>query len=1075
MRHFAMSVFVFAAASVAAAQFAPDAGLRVEMRDGTSIAVPRQAEETYGQIVEFVAPPAARSAGKSAVDYQATFARFRDDLGAILNANRAGKSAIVPEIRREYFVVFNGVAIDVPNEAIAQIRALPYVKRVESDRAVHAFASTNIAAIGADKVWTTLGSRGRGVTVAIIDTGIDYMHPALGGGFGAGFKVIGGWDFVNNDADPFDDAGHGTHVAGIVAGDSATITGVAPDASLIAYKVLGANGSGSDSNVMAAVERAADPNGDGNTSDHADIANLSLGGGGNPDDPLSVAVDNATAAGVTFAIAAGNNAAFHSIASPGTARSAITVGATDVNDAITSFSSRGPNTKNMAIKPDVVAPGLSILSSYPGNRYASLSGTSMATPHVAGAAALLKSLHHDWTPAQIKLALMNNAALLHDEIMAGGEGRIDVYASATRNLVIDPPSISIGLAPSDAGSWTASRTLHLTNRGTQAQTYSVKSNVSLGEVVTPSAASVTVPAGGSSDVSFTFAIDNAKVMTSASSFTGGGQIVLTNTSAPADIRNIQFAFTKAARTTAHFDRAYPDALWVNASRTNTANAIFVDDNTSEALMLPGIWDMLIWTTEVDAKTNKTTATDFVAREKLTLAGDTLIAIPAAGVAHKITFAGQRENGKALTGNGYANSGRILLDTPSGGIITALSFPWTASPLMYVSDLSDQKTLLFYETVLDNEAHDYYMVQHPPLTGVTADATLTTGGSALRGGIVRIGVPAASRGDRRLTALATNPAISAGTSATGIVDAPIVTARVFVSPDVHPSYTNGIAFIAITDALTQYTTPLLRVMGDRLVSVGAGSLLPWTYSGSTYEYGLGPRFPLLTFSTPGGTSRLSMTTEMLGPLGEYRIADRVGTATAIFDANGTRLSNSGYSTSSEVTAAPARYRIEVINLGTLYPGVNKTTTATVAIDSSRPDYFPPTLTTMMLLDGSGKMVTHLDPHGSGALLFSAADSTASTSASGRTYQQIAGDATKVSYRYAGEIAWRPLTATQVIEDSASGAGILYRINLAEVTNTDRAMVDLKFELADPAGNTTIVTMAPAFSVGPELLPRHRATR
>ena len=457
MRRFTVAVAVFAAAIAApmksTGQSIADSQFHVERADGTEIAVPALDERTNGVsngvIVEFIAPPAAiaaRSAGKTGIeDYQATFTRFRNDLAAILNGNRAGKSAIEAHIRREYFVAFNGVALDVPQDAIAQLRALPYVKRVVADRAVHALAEgANITVIGASKVWSSLGSRGKGVTVAIIDTGIDYMHPALGSGFGPGFKVTGGWDFVNDDADPFDDAGHGTHVAGIVAGQSDTITGVAPEASLIAYKVLGANGSGSESNVIAAIERAADPNGDGNTIDHADVANLSLGGSGNPDDPGSVAIDNATAAGVTFCIAAGNAGAFHSISSPGTARSAITVGASDLTDKITSFSSRGPNTKNIAIKPDVVAPGLFILSSYPGDRYVTLSGTSMATPHVAGAAALLKSLHRDWTPAQIKLALMNNATLVADDIMAGGAGRIDVFAAATGNLVVDQPRPGAG-------------------------------------------------------------------------------------------------------------------------------------------------------------------------------------------------------------------------------------------------------------------------------------------------------------------------------------------------------------------------------------------------------------------------------------------------------------------------------------------------------------------------------------------------------------------------------------------------------------------------------------------------------
>src|SRR5207248_7841034 len=126
------------------------------------------------------------------------------------------------------------------------------------------------------------------------------------------------YDFVNKDNDPMDDHFHGTHVAGIVAGNSSTLLGVAPEASLIAFKVLSASGSGSDSDVLAAVERTVDPNGDGDTSDRVDVANLSLGGSGGPDDPLSAAVDNASALGVVFAIAAGNSGGGHTIGNPGT-------------------------------------------------------------------------------------------------------------------------------------------------------------------------------------------------------------------------------------------------------------------------------------------------------------------------------------------------------------------------------------------------------------------------------------------------------------------------------------------------------------------------------------------------------------------------------------------------------------------------------------------------------------------------------------------------------------------------------------------------------------------------------------
>jgi subtilisin family serine protease len=1067
MRQFAVVIAVLAIAVAASAQLVADPQFHAERADGTEVVIPSQSEAATGFIVEFVAPPAAANvAAKTAIDYQATFTRFRNDLATILNARRSGKTAVDAEIRREFSIVFNGVAIDAPREVIDQLRTLPYVKRIVTDMPMHALAEgANITLINAPKVWSSLGSRGSGVTVAIIDTGINYMHDALGKGFGPGFKVKGGWDFVNNDADPLDDNGHGTHVSGIVAGQSDVITGVAPEASLIAYKVLGSTGSGSESNVIAAIERAADPNQDGNTADHVDVANLSLGGSGNPDDPGSIAIDNATAAGITFAIAAGNSgSSFHTISSPGTSRNAITVGASDLTDAITSFSSRGPNMKSLAIKPDVVAPGLSILSSYLGNTYATLSGTSMATPHVAGAAALLKALHRDWTPAQIKLALMNNSTLVHDDIMAVGAGRIDAFAAATGTIRIDPPAISLGLAPLDVNNWTATRSLHVTNSGTNAVTFRVKSNTAFGENVTPSQATVTIPAGGSTDISLNFAVDNGATVAGVTSFTGGGQIVLTNAAVPTDVHNIQFAFTKAGRATITFDRAYPDALWLNESHSNIVGGARLDDNTSEVLMIPGTWDALIYTREFDESTGAVTGVDFIGREAIPVTKDTTIALTAADIPHTLTLGGRRETGAALNGNGYASGVRIVLGT-SG--FTSLTFPFSNVHAMRVSDLSTAKTLLLYETMLDTPANNYYMIQHPPLVGVSADANLTTGGSALRGGAVQLAMPAASRSDRRLAVSATS-LNGAGVSLTSIVDAPLINAHVWVSPDVHPNYTYGIAFGVIADATTQYSTPLLRVVNDKLVN----SLLPWSYSGVTYEFGLGPRFPLVSI-TPGiGTQRLNWLTEIAGPLGEVRVADRPGTTTRFFDANGTQLSTAGFSTSFDLSTKAA-YRVELTNQGTLYPGVNKTTTVSMNVDSSRLDYIPPSLTTMRMLDGTGAVVTRLDPHGSGSLLFSAADF--GINASGRFYQPIGGDALAVSYRYSGESAWRLLKATQVTEDATSGAGILYRVDLGAVANVDRGFVDLKFDVADASGNTTSLTMAPAFSIGPELLPRHRAER
>ena len=161
-----------------------------------------------------------------------------------------------------------------------------------------------------------------------------------------------------------------------------------PDVSFLAYKVLSSFGSGSFSDVIAGIERATDPDGDPNTDDAADIINMSLGGGGNPDDSVSQAVDPASALGVAVVISAGNSGSrYQSIGSPGVARTAITVGATDDNDVIAGFTSRGPVPGEWAIKPDVVAPGVSILSAVPKegvlgdpSGYLRLSGTSMAAP-----------------------------------------------------------------------------------------------------------------------------------------------------------------------------------------------------------------------------------------------------------------------------------------------------------------------------------------------------------------------------------------------------------------------------------------------------------------------------------------------------------------------------------------------------------------------------------------------------------------------------------------------------------------------------------------------------------------------
>ncbi|MBI2140858.1 S8 family serine peptidase [Candidatus Woesearchaeota archaeon] len=366
-------------------------------------------------------------------------------------------------IVKEYSKAFSGFAANLSDEEAATVRKLPSVRAVYPNGRVFALLDNSVNQISADEVWKLKDKNGaaltgKGVTIAIIDTGVDYTHPDLGGCFGSGCKVAGGYDFFNDDPDPIDDHGHGTHVAATAAG-SGILKGVAPDATVYAYKVLGAGGGGNWDDVIAAIERSVDPNEDGDFSDHLDVISMSLGGSGNPDDPQSQAVDNAVSNGVVAVIAAGNSGpGSGTIGSPGTARKAITVGAVDKCDNIAGFSSRGPVVweGGTLLKPDIVAPGVDICAAQwdswladlkcVDDRHIAISGTSMATPHVSGAAALLLQANPEWSPEDVKSAMMLGAHDLGLSPTDQGAGRLDVLRSLNPAISVLPNSVSFELS-----------------------------------------------------------------------------------------------------------------------------------------------------------------------------------------------------------------------------------------------------------------------------------------------------------------------------------------------------------------------------------------------------------------------------------------------------------------------------------------------------------------------------------------------------------------------------------------------------------------------------------------------------
>lgn len=424
-------------------------------------------------------------------EQNSVFEQFERDLPQLYDNYRAKQLMIHPGINiqkpvpgRKYHKAFFGQQLMIDSLMMDDIARLPYVRKVYPDIRVKACLGESVPQIHADSIWINLQCEGDSIRIGIIDTGIDYTHPDLGDGYGEGYKVVGGYDFVNQDEDPVDDNEHGTHVAGIVAADG-LLKGVAPKAWLYAIKVLDEYGSGWESDIISGIEYTLDPDNDDNFDDKLDVANMSLGGDKiMADDPMEIAVENASSNGVIFCVAAGNNGStgVESVGTPGTAPSAITVGATRTDDQTVDWlSSIGPTPVSYILKPDIVAPGFVINSTIPGGGYATFGGTSMATPHVAGTAGLLKKLHPEWSPAEIKSAMMSTARDLGVEKIEQGAGLLDAYKAAMVKTLVSCANLHFGLNDlDDMEIWTSEQTFSIQNLHVQDQSYTLS-----GEDVVP--------------------------------------------------------------------------------------------------------------------------------------------------------------------------------------------------------------------------------------------------------------------------------------------------------------------------------------------------------------------------------------------------------------------------------------------------------------------------------------------------------------------------------------------------------------------------------------------------------------
>ncbi|WP_406065626.1 S8 family peptidase [Streptomyces sp. NBC_01077] len=359
---------------------------------GTFAAAPAQAAPAEGTVL------AAGSADAVPGSYIVTLKQ-----GAGFKAASAkGRNLIAGyggTVRKTFGSAVNGYTATLGETAARRLAADPAVASVEQNQVVHADATQTNAPWGLDRIdqanlplsgtYTYPDSAGSGVTAYVIDTGVRISHSQLAG------RAVNGYDAVDGDTVAQDGNGHGTHVATTIAG---TTYGVAKAAKIVAVRVLDNNGSGTTAGVIAGIDWVTAHH----TAGAPAVANLSLGGGAST--ALDNAVKNSIADGVTYTVAAGNSGVNASSSSPARVAEAITVGATSNTDAKASWSNYGSVL-------DLFAPGVSITAGWNTSDTATstISGTSMATPHVAGAAAIYLAGHTSATPAQVASALVNGA------------------------------------------------------------------------------------------------------------------------------------------------------------------------------------------------------------------------------------------------------------------------------------------------------------------------------------------------------------------------------------------------------------------------------------------------------------------------------------------------------------------------------------------------------------------------------------------------------------------------------------------------------------------------------------------
>src|SRR3989344_1257367 len=385
--------------------------------------------------------------------------KFSDSTNISEDIEKINKIIGLKKSKRVFFSA-NSFSAELTQEEIEKLGQENIVERISPNRKFKVALQNSVGIINATLSWglqtNNINLTGSGETICIIDTGVNYTHPDLGGCYGnnnvsSNCKVIGGYDFVNSDSNPLDDHGHGTHVTGIATANG-TITGVASNAKIIMIKSLNSAGSGSDADILAAIDWCV------NNASIFNIAVISMSLGIDCNDypeycysnycdnqpsesSYRTSINAAFSKNISVIAATGNDNNNTSFSSPACIQNATRVASSSKNDVFSDSSNRGANFQIL------VAPGDNINSTYlSSSGYGILSGTSMATPHVAGAFALvnqyLRSLGITKTPKQIENVFNNTGKLLNDASSNKNYSRINIYR-AFLSFDITSPTIKL--------------------------------------------------------------------------------------------------------------------------------------------------------------------------------------------------------------------------------------------------------------------------------------------------------------------------------------------------------------------------------------------------------------------------------------------------------------------------------------------------------------------------------------------------------------------------------------------------------------------------------------------------------